>query len=61
MGWLGFWHYLVLAAVLALVIAHHKLPTAMGRLGAALRRLRPRRRQPPPDNVIEGTFERRDD
>jgi Sec-independent protein translocase protein TatA len=61
MGWLSFWHFVVLAAVLAVVIAHHKIPVAMGSLGATLRRFRRGRRNPLPDNVIEGTFERRDE
>jgi TatA/E family protein of Tat protein translocase len=63
MGTLSFWHILVVVIVVVLFFAHRRLPAALGALGRTIGRFRKAgkaaRREP--DNVIEGTFERRDD
>jgi Sec-independent protein translocase protein TatA len=61
MGTLSFWHILVLVAVVILVFAHRQLPAALGTLGSIIGHFRKKPARRPPDNIIEGTFERRDD
>lgn len=65
MGSLSFWHILVVAAVILAVFGHREIPAlfgAIGRLvGLARKSFRSGKRQRPDDNVIEGTYTRRDD
>jgi Sec-independent protein translocase protein TatA len=61
MGTLSFWHVLVVVLVVVVVFAHRQIPAMLGALGSLIGHFRkkPARRQP--DDVIEGTFVRRDD
>jgi Sec-independent protein translocase protein TatA len=63
MGTLSFWHVLVVVLVVVVVFAHRQIPAMLGALGSLIGHFRksskPKRRQP--DDVIEGTFVRRDD
>jgi Sec-independent protein translocase protein TatA len=63
MGALSFWHILVVVIVVGLVFAHRQLPALLGALGRMIGHFRKagNAARRPPDNVIEGTFERRDD
>jgi Sec-independent protein translocase protein TatA len=60
MGGLSFWHVLVIAAVVVVVFWHRHIPDALGALGSAIGKRRNKAARPP-DNVIDGTFTRRDD
>ena len=64
MGTLSFWHILVVVIVVVLVFAHRQLPAMLGALGRLIGHFRRAGKAPrprPDDNVIEGTFHRRDD
>ena len=61
MGGLSFWHVLVIAAVVVVVFWHRYIPDALGALGAAIGKRRNKAARRAPDNVIDGTFTRRDD
>ena len=61
MGGLSFWHLLVIAVVVVVVFWHSHIPGALGALGTAIGKRRRKTTRRPPDNVIDGTFTRRDD
>lgn len=61
MGSLSFWHILVIAAVVVVVFWHRYIPRVLGTFGAAVGKIRRKTTRRPPDNVIDGTFTRRDD
>jgi TatA/E family protein of Tat protein translocase len=63
MGTLSFWHILVVVVVVAVVFGHRRIPAFLGALGSLIGQIRnatkPKRH--PPDDIIEGTYVRRDD
>ncbi len=63
MGGLSFWHILVIVIVVLVVFGHRRIPAAFGALGRVIGHYRQTTRsaRKQQDDIIEGTFKRRDD
>jgi Sec-independent protein translocase protein TatA len=61
MGGFSFWHLVVIAAVVVVVFWHRHIPAVLVAFGAAIGKRHRKAAHPPPDNVIDGTFTRRDE
>jgi TatA/E family protein of Tat protein translocase len=63
MGGVSFWHILVVVVVVIAVFGHRHIPAAFGAVGSVIGQFRKNQRaaKREQDNVIEGTYVRRDD